>query len=88
MQIVIDLPEIYYKQIMDAYNGDQRRRLNQIGLVIAKGIPIPKGHGPLKDENELLKHEVFVRIGEDYEEYAVPTECFAEVPAIIEADEG
>lgn len=55
MQVVIDIPEERYKDI-------QRIAEVQLGLarfqtaeqIIANGIPLPKGHGRLKDADALI----------------------------------
>lgn len=92
MQIVIDIPDERYKDI-------QRIAEVQLGLarfqtaeqIIAKGTPLPKGHGRLIDADELYK--------QDKEEWLCPNNApfistdyahvFAEIdhaPTIIEAD--
>ena len=49
MQIVIDISELTYESIMKS------KVLKNVGVdFIKNGTPLPKGHGRLVDENEIL----------------------------------
>lgn len=49
MQIVIDIPEYMYKELIEKENH------STIDSVILDGTPLPKGHGRLIDADELKK---------------------------------
>jgi len=49
MQIVIDIPEILYTKIQ---NGKADKRT--LETVILHGTPLPKGHGRLFDEKDIV----------------------------------
>jgi DNA-directed RNA polymerase specialized sigma subunit len=93
MKIVIDIPE-------KAYEAFKEWHKNKVATVeqsiIANGTPLPKGHGRLKDADEIanmvnvLKNN-WDRYGNEYEsgryesyDYAVDT--INDAPTIIEAD--
>lgn len=97
MQLVIDIPEEIYKasKIIDVQYED----VVQIPLeVIANGTPIPKGHGRLKDENEIIKaiedrveflrnnDAIFRRLRKDIDILGCIPKIRYEVSTIIEAD--
>jgi len=94
MHIVIDIPEKLFNIAKDGM-------LNEIQSMficgsVTQGIPLPKGHGRLIDENYLL----CILQCEEYEtctwgncedcnrEKCVKRHNLPEVPAIIEADKG
>ena len=97
MQIVIDIPEKYYKIIMDS-----RREIESLtypgedafmpDVAIINGTPLPKGHGRLIDADLLVK-----RYGlEDATQYSNKgtmmlyeiAEMIDDAPTIVEADKG
>lgn len=49
MQIVIDIPEARYKDIKRIAEVQLDRRTDTVEQIIAKGVPLPKGHGRLMD---------------------------------------
>ena len=51
MKIVIDIPEFYYQACRDWYESEIAT-MEQI--VIANGIPLPKGHGDIVDIEKLI----------------------------------
>ena len=53
MQIVIDIDERRFKDILRISTVQLRGRTPTLEQVIAKGIPLPKGHGRLVDEKDL-----------------------------------
>lgn len=102
MKLIIDIPEETYeiiKNINYFYNMSritERIEKQEIVLAIKNGTPLPKGHGRLIDENELLKMtecykselgrlkaDPFVKCGIETVESFIK-----EMPTIIEADKG
>ena len=93
MQIVIDIPEEDYKLIC----SDGRPFLSSYKW-IKNGIPLPKGHGALKDEDEICKKiedsveflrnndPMFMRLRKDIDILVCIHKIRTEVPTIIEAD--
>lgn len=75
MQIVIEIPEYIYKLCQG--HGDI------VYKYIAKGTPLPKGHGRILDEKDILDTEN--NDGGWYDLVDMP-EYIAGVKAIIEAD--
>ena len=78
MQIVIDIPEEYYKAITEIPNHQCTADM----LIIKNGTPLPKGHGRLIDESDLIPDS-------DYEDgtfYAVSIGQIKRASTIIEAD--
>ena len=51
MQIMIDIPEYYYKTIKEIPAEYSTADM----LIIKNGTPLPKGHGRLIDADEVLK---------------------------------
>lgn len=63
MQIVIDIPEIYYEALKEAdviISGQQSGKtlMYDICSIIANGTPLPKGHGDLIDRNKLNRKDI------------------------------
>lgn len=56
MQLVIDIPEESYKNIKEQVDKRDYPDM-QIGRAIANGIPLPKGHGRILDEKDILDTE-------------------------------
>jgi hypothetical protein len=83
MQIVIDIPEGNYKAICETKNVWEREPKQIIYLAIANGTPLPKGHGRILDEKDILDTEN--NDGGWYDLVDMP-EYIAGVKAIIEAD--
>ena len=82
MQIVIDVNEHIYKQIMadsEVYVLDNEVDRILIENAIYAGTPLPKHHGRLIDADALWKKWVFDAIGKQE---------IDEAPTIIEADKG
>ena len=77
MQIVIDIPENDYRKVQDG-----RASVSMMRKAIRNGTPLPKGHGRLIDESDLIPDS-------DYEDgmfYAVSIGTINDVPTIIETD--
>ena len=82
MQIVIDIDEDYYELIKhNVKNGMDYLPCK----LIANGIPLPKGHGRILDEKDILDTEN--NDGGWYDLVDMP-EYTAGVKAIVEADKG
>lgn len=57
MQIVIDIDERRFKDILRISTVQLKGRTPTLEQVIAKGIPLPKGHGRLIIEKDGEIHE-------------------------------
>ena len=72
MQIVIEIPEEKYNQIINSYQGSNVRP-KDYEIAIINGTPLPKGHGRLIDAEILIKDmENGIKAGlliDGYEEY-------------------
>ena len=95
MQIVIDIDDDYYEIIRhDVEHGNNYNPW----VSIANGIVLPKGHGRLKDEDEVIKaiedrvaflkenDACFMRLRKDIDILGCIPKIRTEVPTIIEAD--
>jgi hypothetical protein len=80
MQIVIDIPEEEYNLIKMKLESNIGGVSSEAERVIAKGTPLPKGHGKLIDSNVLW--DAFHDLGQDFYEAF----DFAEANAVMEAD--
>ncbi len=63
MKLIIDIPEEEYELIIN----DEACGLHPLTRAIANGIPLPKGHGRLKDVDKFLEkvkkdreHEIYM----------------------------
>lgn len=85
MQIVIDIPEKTYRRIqaLDSNNYFEHDICGFTMRRIANGTPLPKGHGRILDEKDILDTEN--NSGGWYDLVDMP-EYIAGVKAIIEAD--
>lgn len=85
MQIVIDIPEKIYKAIQDnTYCGISNSDMYE---AIRNGTPLPKGHGALKDVDEVMNE---MERNFDMQELYLPIHfkqfALDEATTIIEAD--
>ena len=53
MQLIIDIPEEIYQEAIES--GYSHLYDEAVANAVAEGTPLPKGHGRLIDENEILK---------------------------------
>ena len=53
MQIIIDIPDKEYKEIIDN-KLNKSWDMTHYERVIANGTPLPKGHGRILDEKDIL----------------------------------
>lgn len=82
MQIVIEINEDLYNHVKSSYRtGIGTKAGVDLGFAVAKGKPIPKGHGKLIDSNVLW--DAYQDLGQDFCEAL----DFAEANAVIEEDE-
>ena len=99
MQIIIDMTDNIYTELTKT--GENEINL---GILLAlreavrQGKPLPKGHGKLKDENEIVKaiqdrveflrknDAIFMRLRKDIDILGCIPKIRCEVPTIIEAD--
>lgn len=85
MQVVIEIPEKVYSYIKREWiEDDFDSPLNHVMNGVKNGIPLPKGHGRLLDEKDILDTEN--NDGGWYDLVDMP-EYIAGVKPIIEADE-
>ena len=81
MQIVIDVPEkLIYEGFKRPFTGEEK---NILISAIGHGTPLPKGHGRILDEKDILDNEN--NDGGWYDLVDMP-EYIAGVKSIIEAD--
>ena len=84
MQIVIDIDDNLYTRLFD--NGDEYvADMRRACVAIRKGIPLPKGHGRLKDIDRLESHDEYD--GQGFTK-SVYKDDIDNAPTIIEADKG
>lgn len=57
MKLIIDIPEKLYKNVVE----DTKRGFigSDVWIAVANGIPLPKGHGRLVDENYVIAELVY-----------------------------
>ena len=85
MQIVIDIPEVFYEALKktDEIVSGQRSGKTLMSVIynaVAKGISLPKGHGDLVDYEELKNN------AQEYGAYAETILSHIKPKIIIEAD--
>ena len=80
MQIVIDIPEKRYKDILRIAEVQLDMRTDTVEQIIAKGTPLPKGRGRLIDADALMEY-----CQNDINK-TVDCNDIARFPTIIEAD--
>lgn len=95
MQVVIDIPDETYNQIIEESKLSPRN-LDYFERRIAKGTPLPKGHGDLKDADKIANEvnalkDNWDRYGNEYESgryesYDYAVDMINDAPTIIEAD--
>ena len=77
MQIIIDIPEeLFNKQIFDTVD-----LISIIAPSVHNGVPLPKGHGRLIDENEAIKSLFDYHKGKK-----TMGQCVNDTPTVLEAD--
>ena len=91
MQIVIDISDIDYNDIKE-YGTILDECRDDIAKAIVNGIPLPKGHGKLKDISKIDEDRIdddspiiYLTINGEYTE-AVSLRYLDDLPTIIEAD--
>lgn len=96
MELVIKIPD-EYKELLDHGKADGSIRKSILNAV-ANGTPLPKGHGKLKDEDEIVKAiedrveflrkngAIFMRVLKDIDILGCIPKIRCVVPTIIEAD--
>lgn len=71
MQIVIDIPELRFKDIQRIANVQiESNHFQTAEQIIANGTPLPKGHGDLIDVNRKITVSTY---DEQYEEWGEQT---------------
>lgn len=84
IELVIKIPEEAYKLLKN--EGVDWLGAEHILNAVANGTPLPKGHGVLKDADELLKHAHTIGTSNYCEYNVVYVETIKEAKPIIEAD--
>ena len=88
MKLVIDIPENVYDWIKQEWvdNPEFDSVLNQVMRAILNGVPLPKGHGRLVDENHVIAELVYRKnLLADNVKCGQVTEIFNNA-AVIDAD--
>lgn len=92
MQLVVEISEDTF------FDLKKKQNRTEVDCAILNGIPIPKGHGRLIDEDEIVKSiedrveflrkndAVFVQLRKDIDILGCIPKIRCEVPTIIEAD--
>lgn len=85
IELVIKIDEEQYEFIKESITTyyevkDYHALMYDICERIKNGIPLPKGHGRLKDTDELLRKHP------DFDAYPFPSTTIDNAPTIIEAD--
>lgn len=89
IELVIKMPEEYYKAIMKIPVNQSTADM----LIIKNGIPLPKGHGELKDVSKLIYDcdcgvcDKICRC-DNCVHYIVREKFIKDAPTIIKADAG
>ena len=83
MQIVIDIPETYYKECVDVVNSE--KHTFYITEWIAKGTPLPR-HGRLIDADELRTKSIDVNAEFGNEWWCVDCDDIELAPTVLDAD--
>lgn len=86
MQIVINIPEDVHERIKRLVDDDcfSHDIVGANMKRIAKGTPLPKGHGRLIDENDLIHEDI--KCADGYEYDIVHAGYIDSAPTIIEAE--
>ena len=80
MQIVIDIPEYIYEELIE------KEYHSTVDSLILDGTPLPKGHGRLIDADKLKFYEID-EIGSEYNPYlGCSKEQVDQAPTIIKSD--
>ena len=83
MQVVIDVPDKVYEMVMNT--GTYGCYRFNSAKAIREGIPLPKGHGKLKDVSEFTPDSEWDYYDDEY--IAISMGQIISAPTIIEADE-
>ena len=87
IELVVKIPEYMFEDIQDRYRHPNKGNgINLLEYAVAKGTPLPKGHGRLIDADELLKEK---RCFEDFDGDTfniIHEETVINADTIIEAD--
>lgn len=90
MQIVIDIPDKRYKDIQRIASVQLDMRTDTVEQIIARGTPLPAGHGRLIDEKEL--GNTIARMWENRKltntKYNTFLGILDYIPTVVEADGG
>ncbi len=85
MQIVIDIPEEYYKNLLKNYRFSSEE-IPIVSLAIATGTPLPKEHGRLIDVDDIRAIELEDSLHIIRHEKGDEINVYIDAQTIIEAD--
>ena len=85
MQIVIDVPEARYKDILRIASVQLNERLATPEQIIANGTPLPRGHGRLVDEDE-VRDLLYEQEYNYFTELDKVCDTIGEATTLVEAD--
>lgn len=103
MQIIIDISDTAYRGIISADHAGGDWSDDLLGILcrgVANGTPLSKGHGRLKDEDEIVKAIIdrveflrkndatFMRLRKDIDILGCIVQIRCGTPTILEADTG
>lgn len=86
IELVINIPEGAYQLLKN--EGVDWLGAEHILNAVANGIPLPKGHGVLKDADEIKKNRFTLGTSNYCEYNVVKIEDIDKADTIIEADNG
>ena len=87
MKIVIETDEARFKDIQRIAEVQlERNHFQTAEQIIARGTPLPKGHGRLIDADELEECKEIMNTIRGESKYAVRMDDVRNMPTIIEAD--
>lgn len=90
MQIVIDIDDDIAHGIIDGQNDEPRNIVRSYQATIAdaikNGVPLPKGHGRLIDEDDIKEIELEDSLHFIHHEKGDEVEVYIDAPTILETD--
>lgn len=86
MQIVIDIDERRFKDILRISTVQLKGRTPTLEQVIAKGIPLPKGHGDLISKEQAIELVEFYQLNPQHFDFVNLIDEIKDEKPIIEAD--
>jgi len=91
MKLIIDIDEEARNELFDIANNGRDISLslqNTMIMAIANGTPLPKGHGRLIDEDNIIECAEMADDSFEWGVYVVKMKYIRDMPTVIEADKG